>query len=51
VISDETGGIVAEYIVNGCVFLAPTFAAEGGTFSVLAEKTLAVEIGDEGLMP
>jgi hypothetical protein len=51
VISDETGRVVAEYIVDGCVFLAPALTAECTKFAVLAEKTLAVEIGDEGLMP
>jgi hypothetical protein len=42
---------VGKSIINSCVFLAPTFAAEGGKFSVLAEKTLAVEVGNERLMP
>jgi hypothetical protein len=36
VISDETGGVVAEYIVDGCVFLTPTLATEGGEFPVLS---------------
>jgi hypothetical protein len=42
---------VAEDVIDGCVFLAPTLTAECTKFAVLAEKALAVKVGDEGLMP
>jgi hypothetical protein len=50
-VCDKPLARMGKSIIDSCVFLAPTLAAECGAFSVLTEKALTIKVGDEGLMP
>ena len=51
VVGVEQIGAVGEDVVDGGVRPAPTVAAQGGAFAVLAEQLGAGELGDKGLVP
>ena len=51
VVGVEQIGAVGEDAVDGGVRPAPTVAAQGGAFAVLAEQLGAGELGDKGLVP
>ena len=51
VVGVEQIGAVGEDVVDGGVRPAPTVAAQGGAFAVLAEQLGAGKLGNKGLVP